>query len=90
MSESVPAPPPRQQPNLARKFPLTDMPTGLMAALATRLADRLPVRLVVDELPFSNFAPSRTRATRWGALTARQWAWAACAAAVLCGLQPVR
>jgi len=27
-------------------------------------------------LPFSNLAPARTRATRWGALTARQRAWA--------------
>ena len=27
-------------------------------------------------MPFSNFALARTRATRWGALTARQWAWA--------------
>ncbi len=26
-----------KQPNLTRKFPLTDMPTGLMAALVTRL-----------------------------------------------------
>ena len=28
-------------------------------------------------LPFSNFAPARTSATRWGALTARQRDWAA-------------
>ena len=28
-------------------------------------------------LPFSNFAPARTSATRWGALTARQRGWAA-------------
>ncbi len=27
-------------------------------------------------LPFSNHAPARTSATRWGALTARQRAWA--------------
>jgi hypothetical protein len=25
-----------KQPNLTQKFPLTDMPTGLMAALVTR------------------------------------------------------
>ena len=52
------------------------MPADLMAALVTRLADHLPIRRVFGELPFSNFAPSRTGATRWGALTARQWAWA--------------
>ena len=28
-------------------------------------------------VPFSNFAPARTSATRWGALTARQRDWAA-------------
>ena len=28
-------------------------------------------------LPFLNFAPARTSATRWGALTARQRDWAA-------------
>src|SRR6478752_1138687 len=28
-------------------------------------------------LPFSNIAPARTSATRWGALTARQRDWAA-------------
>ncbi len=38
---------PVKQPNLTRKFPLTDMPTGLMAALVTRLADHLPIRRVV-------------------------------------------
>ena len=32
MSESVHAPQPVKQPNLTRKFPLTDPPTGLMAA----------------------------------------------------------
>jgi hypothetical protein len=30
---------PVKQPDLTRKFPLSDMPTGLMAALVTRLAD---------------------------------------------------
>jgi hypothetical protein len=36
-------------------------------------------RLVVrsTSLPFLKTAPARTRATRWGALTARQRAWAA-------------
>jgi hypothetical protein len=51
------------------------MPTGLMAALVTRLAEHL-LMSGRSSLPFSNFAPARTRATRWGALTARQWAWA--------------
>jgi hypothetical protein len=32
MSEAIDAPHPVKQPNLTRKFPLTDMPTGLMAA----------------------------------------------------------
>jgi hypothetical protein len=45
MSESIHAP--VKQPNLTRKFPLTDMPTGLMAALVTRLADDLLIRRVV-------------------------------------------
>ncbi len=40
-------PHPVKQPNLTRKFPLTDMPTGLMAALVTRLADRLPIGLQI-------------------------------------------
>jgi hypothetical protein len=38
MPESIHAPHPVKQPDLTRKFPLTDMPTGLMAALVTRLA----------------------------------------------------
>jgi hypothetical protein len=29
--------PPVKQPNLTRRFPLSDMPTGLMAALVTPL-----------------------------------------------------
>ena len=57
-------PHPVKQPTLTQKFPLTDMPTGLMAALATRLADHLlisrafqPIRSgrhrqrPVDEIP---------------------------------------
>jgi hypothetical protein len=44
MSKSVHAPYPVKQPNLTRKFPLSDMPTGLMAALVTRLADHLLIR----------------------------------------------
>jgi hypothetical protein len=40
-------PRPVKQPNLTRKFPLTDMPTGLTAALVTVLADHLPIRRVV-------------------------------------------
>ena len=32
---------------LTRKFPLTDLPTGLMAALVTRLADHLLMRRVI-------------------------------------------
>jgi hypothetical protein len=40
----------RQQPNLTRKFPLTDMPTRLMAALVPRLADHLLIRRVVRRL----------------------------------------
>ena len=38
---------PVKQPNLTRKFPLSDMPTGLMAALVTRLADHLVIGRVV-------------------------------------------
>jgi hypothetical protein len=38
MSESVHAPHPVKEPNLSRKFPLSDMPTGLLAALVTPLA----------------------------------------------------
>jgi len=61
MSESVHAP--VTQPNLTRKFPLTDMPTGLMAALVTRLADHLLIRRVVRRT-----GRSRTRAgRRWSA-----------------------
>ena len=37
MSESIHAPHPLTQPNLTRKFPLTDMPTGLLAAWSRRL-----------------------------------------------------
>ncbi len=48
MSESIHAPPVKQ-PNPPRKFPLTDMPTGLMSALVMRLVDRLLGRRVVDE-----------------------------------------
>ena len=43
MAESVHAPPVKQ-PNLTRRFPLSDMPTGLMAALVTPLADHLLIR----------------------------------------------
>jgi hypothetical protein len=77
MHESVHAPHPVKQPNLTRKFPLTDMPTGLMAALVTRLADHLP-RFVgsSDEFAVPEPRASADRATRWGALTARQRAWA--------------
>ena len=32
---------------LTRKLPLTDLPTGLMAALVTRLADHLLMRRVI-------------------------------------------
>ena len=39
--------PTRQAAEPDRKFPLTDMPTGLMAALVTRLADHLLIRPVV-------------------------------------------
>ena len=37
MSESSHAPHPVKQPNLTRKSPLTDMPTGLRAALSRGL-----------------------------------------------------
>ena len=50
MPESVHAPHPVEKPNLARKFPLTGTPVGLMAALITRLADHLPIRRLVREL----------------------------------------
>ncbi len=39
MSESIHAPHPVKQPSLTRKFPLTDMPAGLMASLVTRFAE---------------------------------------------------
>ncbi len=39
-------PHPVRQPDLTRKLPLTDMPTGLMAALVTQLADHLPIHRV--------------------------------------------
>jgi hypothetical protein len=35
---------PVKEPNLTRKFPLSDMPTGLLAALVTPLADHLLIR----------------------------------------------
>jgi hypothetical protein len=38
--------PPVKQPNLTRKFPLSDLPTGLLAALVTPLADHLLIRRV--------------------------------------------
>ena len=37
-------PHPVKQPNLTRKFPLTDMPTGLMAALDSRPGFAAPLR----------------------------------------------
>ena len=42
-------PHPATQPNLTRKFPLSDMPTGLLAALVTPLADHLLIRRSFDE-----------------------------------------
>ncbi len=42
MSESVHAPHPVKQPNLTRKFPMTDMPTGLMATWSTALGHFSP------------------------------------------------
>jgi hypothetical protein len=57
---------PVKQPGLTRKFPLTDMPTGLMAALVTRLADPPDSPGRSTSSPFSNFAPTLTRTTRWG------------------------
>jgi hypothetical protein len=47
MQQRLHAPHPVKQLNLTLKFPLTDMPTGLMAALVTRLADHLLTRRVV-------------------------------------------
>ena len=47
ISESNPAPHPSSSRSPTRKFPLTDMPTGPMAALVTRLADHLLIRRVV-------------------------------------------
>ena len=40
---------PVKEPNLTRKFPLSDMPTGLLAALVTPLADHLLIRRSFDE-----------------------------------------
>jgi hypothetical protein len=66
---------PVTQPNLTRRFPLTDMATGPMAALVARLADHLLIRQV-DEFSVLEPRAGANQATRWGALTGCQWAWA--------------
>jgi hypothetical protein len=76
MSESVHAPPPRQAAEPDAEVP-TDMPTGLLAALVTRLADHLLIRRVVRRVCRSRTSRRRGPGRpRWGALTARQSAWA--------------
>ena len=64
---------PIKPPNLTRKVPLTDRPTGLMAALETWLADRLPVRRVVRRDCRSR--TSRRRLKRHPYAVARTLAW---------------